>query len=61
MPRNILPRVIKHYSPTGRRNHADLCKDFWIRETGTGQQVAQFRETDDDDADDSCIRCVEQF
>jgi len=21
MPRNILPRVMKHYSPTGRRNH----------------------------------------
>jgi hypothetical protein len=41
---------------------ADHCKDFWIRETGTDQQVAQFRETDDDDDDDdSCIRCVEQF
>jgi hypothetical protein len=21
MPRNRLPRVMKHYSPTGRRNH----------------------------------------
>jgi hypothetical protein len=28
---------MKHYSPTGRR-------DFWIRETGTGQQVAQIHE-----------------
>jgi len=25
---------MKYYSPAGRR-------DFWIRETGTGQQVAQ--------------------
>ena len=24
MPRNRLPRVKKHYSPTGRRNCADL-------------------------------------
>ena len=24
MPRNRLPRVIKHYSPTGRRNHGSL-------------------------------------
>jgi len=21
MPRNVLPRVMKHYSPTGRKNH----------------------------------------
>jgi hypothetical protein len=26
MPRNRLPRVIKHYSPTGRRNHGRLLK-----------------------------------
>jgi hypothetical protein len=25
-PRNRLPRVIKHYSPTGRRNHGRLLK-----------------------------------
>ena len=23
---------------------ADLCRDFWIHETGTGQQVAQLHE-----------------
>jgi hypothetical protein len=28
MPRNILPRVMKHYSPTGRRNHGRLSKKF---------------------------------
>ena len=44
MPRNRLPRVMKYYSPTGRRNHVDLWRDFWIRETGTGQQVAQLHE-----------------
>jgi hypothetical protein len=26
MPRNRLPRVMKHYSPTGRRNHTRLFK-----------------------------------
>jgi ABC-type ATPase involved in cell division len=26
MPRNILPRVMKHYSPTGRRNHGRPVK-----------------------------------
>ena len=33
---------------------ADLWRDFWTRETRTGQQVAQLhdRQTDDDDNDD---------
>ena len=26
MPRNRLPRVMKHYCPTGRRNHDRLLK-----------------------------------
>jgi len=30
----------------------DLWKGFWIRETGTGQQVAQLHERYDDDDDD---------
>ena len=47
MPPNRLPRVMKHYCPTGRRNQ------FWIRETGTGQQVAQLHERYDDDDDDN--------
>jgi len=29
-----------------------LWRDFWIRETGTGQQVAQLHEIYDDDDDD---------
>ena len=47
---------MKHNSPTGRRNHVDLWRDFWIRETRTGQQVAQLHERYDyyvdDDGDD---------
>ena len=27
----------------------DLSRDFWLRETGTGQQVAQMRDRYDDD------------
>jgi hypothetical protein len=41
MPRNRQPRVMKHYSLTGRRNHG---RGFWTRETGTGQQVPQLHE-----------------
>jgi hypothetical protein len=45
MPRNRLSRVMKHYCPTGRRNHGrPLKRDFWIRETGTGQQVAELHD-----------------
>ena len=29
----------------------DLWRDFWIRETGTGQQVAQLHDIYDDDDD----------
>ena len=29
-----------------------LSREFWIRETGTGQQVAQLHERYDDDDDD---------
>jgi len=45
MPCNRLPRVMKQYSPTGRRNHGrPLKKDLWMRATGMGQQVAQLHE-----------------
>ena len=30
----------------------DLWRDFWIRETGTGQQVTQLHDIYDDDDDD---------
>jgi hypothetical protein len=38
MPRNRLPRVMKHYSPTGRRNRGRLLKgllDTWDRNGST--------------------------
>jgi hypothetical protein len=44
MPRTRLPRVMKHYSPTGRRNHGRRFGDLGISETGTGQQVAQLHD-----------------
>jgi hypothetical protein len=39
---------------------ADFLRDFWLRETGTGQQVAQLHDRyiqiyDDDDDDDDDI------
>ena len=43
MSRNRLPRVKKHYSQLAERIMADLWRDFWIRGTGTGQQVAHLR------------------
>ena len=49
MPHNRLPRVMRHYSPTGRGIMADLYRDFWIRETRTGQQMAQLHDIYDDD------------
>ena len=44
MPRNRLPRVMKQYSPTGRRNHGRPLKRLWMRETETCQQVAQLHD-----------------
>ena len=42
--RNRLPRVRKHYFPTGRRNNGRLLRDFRIRENGSGQQVFQIHD-----------------
>jgi len=67
MPRHGLSRVMKHYSPTGRRNHGRPLKRLldWISETGTGQQVAQLHDIYDDDAydrvEDGCMACHELF
>jgi len=44
MSRNRLPRAMKHYFPTGSRTMLNLGRDFWLRETGTGQQVAQLHD-----------------
>ena len=55
-PRNRLPRVMKHYSPTGRRNHGRPLKrllDTWDRNGSTsGPTPWQIYDDDDDDDDD---------
>ena len=43
MPRNRLPRVMKHYSPVGRRNHGRPLKrllDMWDRNVSTSGPTA---------------------
>ena len=56
MPRNRLPRVIKYYSPTGRRNHGRPLKrllDTWDRNGSTsGPTPWKIYDDDDDDDDD---------
>ena len=56
MPRNRLPRVNKHYSPTGRRNHGRPLKrllDTWDRNgSKSGPTPWQIHDDDDDDDDD---------
>ena len=50
MPRNRLPKVMKHYSPTSRRNHGRPLKRLLdTRDRKTGQQGAQLHERYDDD------------
>ena len=57
MPRNRLRRVMKHYSPTGRRNHGRPLKrllDTWER-NGSTSGPTPWKTSDDDDDDDK--RC----
>jgi hypothetical protein len=53
MTRNRLPRIMKHYSPTGRRNHGGPLKrllDTWDRnESTSGPTPWQIYDDDDDD------------
>ena len=51
MPRNRLPRVMKYYSPTGRRNHGRTLKrllDTWDR-NGSTSGPTPWQIYDDDD------------
>jgi hypothetical protein len=53
IPRNRLPRVMKHYCLTGRRNHGRLLKrrvDTWDRNGSTGGPTA-WQIADDEDHD----------
>ena len=55
MPRNRLPRVMKHYCPTGRRNRGRRLKRLlgtWDRNGSTGGTTAWQIYGDDDDYDD---------
>ena len=62
MPRNRLPRVMKHNSPTGRRNHCRPLKrllDTWDRNGPTSGPTAwQIWDDDDDDDDDDDSHCI---
>jgi len=52
MPRNRLPKVMKHYSPTGRRNHGRSLKrllDTWDRNGSTSGPTPWKIYDDDDD------------
>jgi hypothetical protein len=40
-PRKRLPRILKNCTPKGSGPGEDQRRDFWVRETGTGQKVAQ--------------------
>ena len=57
MSRNRLPRVMKHYCPTGRRNYGRPLKrllDTWDR-NGSTSGPTPWQIYDDDDADDDLI------
>jgi len=52
MPRNRLPRVLEHYSPTGRRNRGRPLKrllDTWDRNGSTSGPTPWQIDDDDDD------------
>ena len=56
MPRNRVPRVMKHYSPTGRRNYGRPLKrllDTWDRNGSTSDPTPRQIYDDDDDDDDA--------
>ena len=55
MPRDRLPRIMKHYSPTGRRNRGRPLKrllDTWDRNGSTSSPTPWQTYDDDDDDDD---------
>jgi hypothetical protein len=45
MPHTRLPRMIKNYTSKGTRNQEETTGDLWMCETGTGQQVALFHDS----------------
>ena len=62
MPRNRLPRIMKHCSPTGRRNHGRPLKrllDTWDRNGSTSGPTPW--QIDEDDNDDDIIKVYSLF
>ena len=61
MPRNRLPRIVKHYSPTGRRNYGRPLKRFldtWDRNGSTsGPTTWQIYDDDEDIQNYNFTRC----
>ena len=55
----MLPSITENYKPRTKGTREDHRREFWMFETGTGQQVAQPHEqlhgNDDDDDDDGDI------
>ena len=61
MPRNGLPRVMKHYSPSGRRNHGRplmRLRDTWDRNGSTSGPTPWKMHDDDGDDDDDDLYLV---
>jgi len=60
MPRNKLPRVKKHYSPTGRRNYGRPLKrllDTWDRNGSTSVPIPWQIYDDDDEVLNTVFTC----
>jgi len=61
MPRDRLPRIMKHYSPIGRRNRGRPLKrllDMWDQ-NGSTSGLTPWQTYDDDDDDD--VQIYKQF
>ena len=63
MPRNRLPRVMKHYCPTGRRKHGrplkrllDTCDRNGSTSGPTPWQIYDDDDDDDDDDDEKTLK-----
>ena len=63
MPRDRLPKVMKQYFPTGRRNHGRPLKrllDAWDQNGSTsGPTPWKIDDDDDDDAFQAIYRVIE--
>ena len=65
MPRNRLPRVMRRYCPTGRRNHGRTLKrllDTWDwNVSASGPTPWKIHDDDDDDDDDNTCQLPKSY